>query len=165
MAYQEHGMWEVRDVLRRVQRKESRRQIARATGRSRKTVGRYVSLAVQLGWDKACEPSEELASRVAAGLRPGPKSSLGAGDKILVPFRSDIEAWLAPHDGYKRGLTLTKIHEKLKRQGADVSYSALHRFVRRHFDFGRGSSTVRMADVAPGQLAEVDFGRLGAVFK
>jgi len=42
MAYQELGMWEVLDVLRRVHRGETRSGIERATGRTRKTIHRSV---------------------------------------------------------------------------------------------------------------------------
>lgn len=45
MAYRELGMWEVQDVLRRVQRGETKSGIERATGRSRKTIHRYVKTA------------------------------------------------------------------------------------------------------------------------
>jgi hypothetical protein len=52
----------------------------------------------------------------------------------------------------------------LTRTGVTVPYSSLHRFVVKHCGFGvRGRITVRMADVAPGDLAEIDFGRLGLV--
>lgn len=51
MAYREHGMWEVLEVLRRIHRGESRSRIERATGRSRKTIGRYVRTAKALRLD------------------------------------------------------------------------------------------------------------------
>jgi hypothetical protein len=37
----------------------------------------------------------------------------------------------------------------------------LYRFSRAHLDFGANASTVRMAESAPVEVAEVDFGRLG----
>jgi hypothetical protein len=46
----------------------------------------------------------------------------------------------------------------------DVAYSSLHRFAVKHCGFGRGGhTTVRMAECEPGELAEVDFGKLGLV--
>ncbi len=42
MPYQEHGMWEVLEVLNRLHSGEKRRSIARHTGRSRSTIDRYV---------------------------------------------------------------------------------------------------------------------------
>lgn len=164
MAYQEHGMWEVLDVLKRVHRGESRRQIARATERSRKTIGRYVTIATGLGWVPGLhEPDESIAAEVLAKVRPGPKEVVAETEQALAPFEAEIRAWLAPHDGYRRGLKLTKIHALLRRRGVEVSYSALYRFACRRLDFGHTASTVRMVDVAPGELAEVDFGRLGLV--
>ncbi|MEM6533797.1 MAG: hypothetical protein AAF654_14340 [Myxococcota bacterium] len=43
-------MWEILDVLERIHRGEGRRVVARATGRSRRTVGRYIAVATELGW-------------------------------------------------------------------------------------------------------------------
>lgn len=164
MAYREHGMWEVLDVLKRIHRGESRRQVARATGRSRKTIGRYVAVAADQGWVAGFhEPDEQLAAEILAKLRPGPKESVAESAEILEPFADQIRQWLAPHDGYKRGLRLTKVRNLLERRGVHVSYSALYRFACKHLDFARKTSTVRMAEVAPGELAEVDFGRLGLV--
>lgn len=165
MAYREHGMWEVLDVLRRIHRGEGRRQVARATGRSRKTVGRYVAAATDQGWVPGVhEPDEQLAAEVLAKLRPGPKEVVAAAEQTLAPHEDQIRKWLAPHEGYKRGLRLTKVLVLLERRGIKVSYSALYRFACKRLDFGRQASTVRVADVAPGELAEVDFGRLGLVF-
>lgn len=165
MAYREHGMWEILDVLTRIHRGEGPRRVARSTGRSRKTIGRYVALAEELGWvAKLHEPDEELAAAVVAKLRPGPKVVVAGSEQLLLPHKAEIKRLLAPHDGYKRGLRLTKVHSILKRRKVQVSYSALYRFARKHLDFGRSAGTVRVADFAPGELAEVDFGRLGLVF-
>lgn len=165
MAYREHGMWEVLDVLMRVHRGEGRRQIARVTGRARKTISRYVKVATQLGWaPEQDEPDEKLAAAVIARLQPGPKEVVVDSERALEPHKEELRRWLKPHDGYRRGLRLTKVLSKLERQGVHVSYSALYRFACKYLDFGRSASTVRVADVAPGELAEVDFGRLGLVF-
>jgi len=165
MAYQEHGMWEVLDVLKRIHRGESRRHVARATGRSRKTIGRYLDAAAKRGWVATVhEPTEHLAAEVIATLRPGPKGVVCETAAALEPFKEQIRHWLAPHDHYQRGLRLTKVHALLQRRQVKVSYSALYRYVCTHLDFGRHPSTVRVADVRPGELAEVDFGRLGLIY-
>jgi len=39
----------------------------------------------------------------------------------------------------------------------------LRRFAQKYLDFGHKDSTVRMADVRPGEVAEIDFGRLGFI--
>lgn len=165
MAYREHGMWEVLSVLEKVHAGESRRFIARTTGRCRKTISRYVEVATTLGWEPGVHPPDEaLAARVSAQVRPGPApGSAASAAQQLEPLMDQLKAWLSPHDGYKRGLRLTKVHELLKRRGVDVSYDALRRFCLERPELGRTQSTVRMAEVSPGELAEVDFGRLGKV--
>lgn len=165
MAYREYGMWEILRVLEKIHSGESRRSVARTTGRCRKTIGRYVDAAVTLGWVPGVHPPDEaLAAEVLAQVRPGPAPGGGVSSAAqLEPLTRQLEAWLAPHGGHKRGLRLTKVHELLKRQGVEVSYGALRRFCLQRPELGRTKSTVRMAEVAPGELAEVDFGRLGKV--
>jgi transposase len=162
MAYREHGMWEVLDVLRRHGRGERNSVIAAATGRTRKTVRRYVATAQALGWTpESGEPDEALASRVLSRLRPGKKdASPSELEQLLEPHRDRIVAWLRGGEG-ERPLKLTKVHALLRREKVEVPYSSLHRFAQRHCGFGVRHVTVHMADVAPGELAEVDFGRLG----
>ena len=48
--------------------------------------------------------------------------------------------------------------------GVDVSYSTLYRYARETLGFGSPKVTVRMADTEPGEVAQVDFGRMGLVF-
>jgi len=46
-----------------------------------------------------------------------------------------------------------------------VPYSSLHRYAVAQCGFGaRGRRTVRVAETRPGEVAEVDFGRLGIVY-
>ena len=96
MAYREHGMWEVLEVLRRVHGGEAYRSVARATGRSPKTVRRYVRLARKLGWSVGTAPDEALAARIVARLRPGPQDAAeSAAHRQLVPHRERLREWLA----------------------------------------------------------------------
>ncbi len=106
----------------------------------------------------------EVVPGCRASLLPGPRGAVASSEQMLKPHADQLKQWLAPHDGYRRGLKLTKIHELLKRKNVDVSYWALRRFVHKHLDYGKEASTVRVADVRPGGLAEVDFGRLGFVY-
>lgn len=63
MAYRELGMWEVLDVLRRVHRGEAKASIERVTGRTRKTIRRYLKAAAKAGWEPGSrEPDEALAA-------------------------------------------------------------------------------------------------------
>ncbi len=165
MAYREMGMWEILEVLRRVHRGEGQRAIGRVTGHSRTTIRRWVAVAVERGRVAALvEPDEALAVRVAERTRPVRRDA-PAGESVaaLEPHRAQIKASLAPEQG-GRGLRLAKVHELLRRQGVEVPYSSLHRFATRACGFQDARRlTVRVAECAPGELAEVDFGRLGLV--
>lgn len=166
MAYREVDMWEILEILRRVGRGENTTAIKEATGRSRKTIRRYVAVAAELGWcpgDR--EPDEQLAVAVMRRFRPGRKgNSPGDVERRLLPHQSRLKEWLEEKDG-KRGLRLTKVHQLLAREGIDVPYSSLHRFAVKYCGFSdRRRLTVRVAPCEPGELAEVDFGRLGLVF-
>jgi hypothetical protein len=165
MGYREVEMWEILEVLRRLGRAEPIAAIKQATGRSRKTIRRYGRLAAELGWVAgASEPTEELAAALVRRLRPvPPETGPGSSEEKLVPHQEAIRAWL--DGGEERGLRLSKVHRLLSRRGVEVPYSSLHRFAVKHCGFSdRRRLTVRMAPCAPGELAEVDFGRLGLVW-
>ena len=165
MAYREIAMWEILEVLRRVGRGEGQRAVQRVTGHSRSTIRRWVRTAAELGWEPGtAEPDEALAREVAARLRPVPaEAEPGESEARLAPHRAQIKAWLCPEDG-TRGLQLSKVHALLTRGGVRVPYSSLHRFATKHCGFqDTRRVTVRRAECAPGELAEVDFGRLGLV--
>jgi transposase len=166
MAYREVEMWEILDVLRRVARGESKAAIRRTTGHTRKTIRRYIERARKLGWHPGAgvDPDEALAVEVARSLKPvGRKACAGSSASVLAAQREQIRQWLFPQDG-SRGLRLSKAHDLLRRQGIEVPYSSLHRFAVEHCGFQeRQRITVRVAEVEPGEVAEVDFGRLGLV--
>jgi hypothetical protein len=166
MAYHEVAMWEILAVLERLTRRESKAAIARATGHSRSTVRRYERIARELGWTSEGEaPTEALAAEVGRRVHPASDRDTGDIEAQLLGHVEQIREWLTPAPTEKRGLRLTKVHQLLTRIGVTVPYSSLHRFVVKHCGFGaRGRITVRMADVAPGELAEIDFGRLGLVY-
>jgi len=165
MAYHEVAMWEILTVLERLHRRESKTAITRATGRSRSTVRRYERLARQLGWTPDGEPpTEALAADVSRRVHPARDRDSGEIEAELLPHLEQIRTWLTPAPTDKRGLRLTKVHQLLTRMGVVVPYSSLHRFAVKHCAFGaRGHVTVRMAEVPPGDVAEIDFGRLGLV--
>ena len=165
MAYREIAMWEILEVLRRVHRGEGQRAIQRVSGHGRATIRRWVACATELGWVPLVQvPDEELARRVAERMQPIAVSRApGESELQLALHRERIRAWLAP-DASGRGLRLSKVHQLLARQGVSVPYSSLHRFAVAQCGFhDERRVTVRVAPVAAGELAEVDFGRLGFV--
>jgi len=161
MAYREVWSVQVLEVIRRWQTGESQRTIARATGLSRNTVGKYVRTAVAAGVSSSqAPPAEDLLAGLLRKNQPGP--SPGAIPAPLAALlegqHSQIEAWVS-----KEHLQLTRIHELLIREGLSVSYTTLRRFVRQAGLSKAPRSTVRMADWPPGEAAEMDFGRLGTL--
>ena len=167
MAYREVAMWEILAVLERIGRGETQAGVARATGHVTKTIRRYVRTARKLGWEAGTgPPTEELAAAVYQRHRPAAGRGPGAVAKDLLAHREKIRAWLEASPGERWGLRLTMVRELLERQGVRVAYTTLHRFFAvKHCGFGRGArTTVRMAECDAGELAEVDFGRLGRVW-
>ena len=162
MAHKEYVVTDILDLLRRAKAKDSQRRIARATGMDRKTVRNYLGLATEHGFDETTPDDQlpEMAAAVFRHLHGGQSKSSDPGASApLLPHRERLSAWLETD-----GLTLTKAHIKLGRMGIDVTYSTLYRYARETLGFGGPKVTVRMAETAPGEVAQVDFGRMGLVF-
>lgn len=166
MTYLEHGMWEILEVLRRLHRGESLSKIQAATRRSRSTIRRWRKTALTLGWKPGgAEPDESLATKILEHHQPGPRQKRpGEVEQVLLPHLEQIKSWLAPPIENKRGLQLTKVHTLLTRQGIHVAYGTLHRFAQKYCQFRRKRMTVRMAEPLAGEVAEVDFGKMGLVY-
>ena len=166
MAYREVAMWEILNVLRRVGTGESKSAVSRATGHSRSTIRRYVRTAGEVGWTPGTSaPTEELAAEVGRRLSPAGERCPGEAEALLLRHREQITTWLKPGPREKRGLRLAKVHQLLARQGVPVPYSSLHRFAIKYCGFSdRRRVTVRIADCEPGEVGEIDFGRLGLVW-
>ncbi len=159
MAYKEVQRVDISEVVRRWQAGGSRRRIAAGTGLSRETVGKYIGLAEGMGVSREGPgPTEEQLGRLAAISRPGPQHGAVPTEDRLAPWADQIYQWLT---GGR--LQLTRVQELLAQRGCPVSYASLHRFVARRNWRGRSRSTVRMEDTAPGEVVELDFGRLGLV--
>lgn len=147
MGYREVSRMEVDEVRRRAAAGESQRQIACALGLARNTVATYLRHASD---DVA---SSSLPLRRSPGPAPGHAPELAR----LHPYTEQIGRWLQ-----QERLQLTRVQELLGQQGLRVTYTTLRRFVRqaglRH---ASAMHTVRMAPTAPGEVAEMDFEKLG----
>jgi transposase len=158
MSYREVCVIEVREMLRLWLEGRGFREVARLAGTDRKTVRRYVDRARACGLDRdgdACQLTDELLAAVIAGVRPSRPNGKSQAWETIDGQRAQIQAWL------KQGLTLTKVHTLLGRQGVVVSYRTLHRYATTELGFGRRQVTVPVADCEPGSELQVDFGRLG----
>ena len=159
MAYKEVLRVEIQEVIRRWRAGASQRQIAEGTGLSRATVRKYLSAAKGEGIAQdGPAPSEEQLSRLAGISRAGPRQVETPVEDSLAPWADQIYQWLTGDR-----LKVTRIQELLEARGCTVSYTSLRRFIRKRNWGRRGARTVRMADTDPGEVAEVDFGRLGMI--
>jgi len=147
---------QVADILRRWQAGDSARTIARGTGLARDTVGKYLREARRLGLTAQGPPptNEHLLALGRLG-QTAPPARAAPQAALLEPHRERIVKWLQ-----EEKLQLTRIGELLEPDVA-VTYTTLRRFVRSHGLGAPPRDTVRMADTAPGEVAQFDFGRLG----
>jgi transposase len=150
MAYREVGRMEYEEVVRRARAGESQRAIARALGLARNTVAAYLRAAsAESGGDGVAKPMPRR--------QPGPRvEQPGPAVARLGPYQEQIARWLRDER-----LKLTRIQELLDQQGVAVTYTTLRRFVQQAGLGKAPKSTVRMAETAPGEVAEMDFGKLG----
>ena len=159
MAYKEVLRVEISEVIRRWQAGHSRRQIALGTGLSKDTIGKYISAseALEIRRDGPY-PNEEQLSRLAAISRSGPRQPAMPTEDKLAPWADQIYQWLTGNR-----LQVTRIQELLAARDCPVSYASLQRFIQRRNWRRRNPVTVRMEDTAPGEVVELNFGRLGLV--
>lgn len=152
MAYREVSRMEYEEVVRRWQAGESQRAIARALGLARNTVAAYVRAA-------SMEPAPDGVATMLPRRQPGPNlEQPGPAVARLAPYEEQVARWLRDER-----LKLTRIQELLGQQGLVVKYTTLRRFVRQAGLAKAPKSTVRMAETAPGEVAEMDFGKLGTL--
>ena len=159
MAYREVFRMEIQEIIRRWQAGAGRRQIAAGTGLSRNTVRRYLLAAKAEGIaQEGPVPTEEQLSRLAAVSQSGPRQVETPSQDQLEPWADQIYQWIA-----NDRLQMTRIHELLLARGCVLSYQSLRRFVLKRNWRRPSTTTVRMEDTPPGEVAEADFGRLGMI--
>ena len=159
MAYREVTRVEIEEVVRRWQAGEGLRRIASGTGISRITVRKYVAAAEEMGlFPGGASPEEEQLSRLAGISQAGPRQVQIPSEEILAPWEDQIYQWITQDK-----LQFRRIQELLAQRSCRISYSALYRWLQRRNWRRRSLRTVRMEQSAPGEVAELDFGRLGFI--
>lgn len=155
--YREVGLMQVAEILRRWRAGESARAIAQATGLARNTVGKHLAEAQRLGLS-AHGPgaTNEQLLALARLSQTAPPSRAAPKAAQLAPHREQIITWVRDEK-----LQLTRVLELLDQRGTPTTYTTLRRFVRQNGLTATSRDTVRMADTAPGEVAQFDFGRLG----
>ncbi len=158
MAFKEVSRVEIEEVTRQWQAGRSVREITRSTGISRNTIRKYLLIAQSSGVARDGRPPTDLQLTLLMQLnRAGPSEVAAPTDKVLEPYESQIEQWIKQDK-----LKLVRIQDLLAQKHCLVAYTCLRRYVRKKGWFGKNAgATVRMPDTEPGQMAELDYGRLG----
>ena len=159
MSFRELTMIDVREVLRRFQAGQSARQVARDGVVDRKTAARYFEAARECAVEGATELSDALVAEVARRVQARPVAPPSEVRTVLDSHRPRIEAWLRG----ERPLRLVRVQELLAREGVEVGYTTLRRFVHEHLGWNERPSTVRVDDPPLGEEAQIDFGHVGFV--
>jgi transposase len=159
MPYREVGMLEIKEVLRLWLAGVSKQRIARLVHVDRKTVRRYIALAVEQGVTPApggaLSLTEEQLASVLLALRRDAGRQHGASWTRCVEHRAFIEARLGE-------AKLSKVRRLLLRQGIEIPYPTLHRFAVTELGYGRAAATIPIRDPAPGMEVQVDTGWVGS---
>ena len=140
MAFREVTVVQIKEALRHWMRGEGERTVARAVGVDRKTAGRYVAAAMELGVERSGgedQLTDELIGQLVERVRPHRPDGHGAAWRTLLNEEQQITAWV------RDDLTVTKIGILLERRGIVVPARTLARFAVERCGAGRRRVTVR----------------------
>jgi transposase len=155
MAYREVTMLEVKEVLRLWLGGVAHKRIAAQLGLNVKTVRRYVAAGQACGVTRENGPEaldDELIAAVVSRVQPHVGRPRGDGWAECAVHRPFIERLV------RRGVRLSKVRKLLRRQGVQVSYATLRRFVITELGFGERAPTIPVADCGPGEEIQLDTG-------
>ena len=120
---------------------------------------KYVAAARDMGlFPRGPSPDEGQLNRLASISQAGPRQEQIPSEEILAPWADQIYQWITQDK-----LQFTRIQELLAERGCRISCSSLYRWLSQRNWQGRQASTVRMGASVPGEVAELDFGRLGFI--
>jgi transposase len=144
-------MYQYRQILVRMRRGDSDRDIARSKTMGRKKIAQVREIAAKNGWlaREAALPDEHvMAAFLDRKEAPLPSSCVST----LEPWREQITKWRAT------GVQCTTIHATLVRNhGYSGSYSSVYRFLL-HIDASHTPDVPLRLEFKPAEAAQVDFG-------
>ena len=152
-------MLEIKEVLRRWLRGDSKSEISRQCGVARGTVRSYIQAAedggLSPGQSEDALDDERLVA-LAERLHPSTGRPHGEGWGRCEEQREYISKRLADN------VRLTKIRKLLRRRkSVDVNYATLRRFAIEQLGYGAGRSTIPVSDGEPGKEVQIDTGWVG----
>jgi len=164
MAFRKVHMIEIKDLLIRLVKGESKRSISRSLRTHRKTINKYLNISISLGYnpctdglnkisDDLIEKIKNISLNKTKAILPSPRNL------ILLPYKEEIEKYI--DDGLKG----SKIIQLLKRKGIKFDDSSFYRFVNSNCEnYKKKNITVRLPETEPGKYCQIDFGRLGKIW-
>ena len=148
-------MAEKSDVIRRLKRGQSMREISKETGVHRATIRSIRHAAISQGWlEENCRlPSENTILEALST----PKNESNSQVHPLDVHLPQIEEWL------KEKTSFVLIHEFLSQRGVTLSETTVRRYIQRTFP-GRYRKATTLRETIAGQILEVDYGFFGIVY-
>lgn len=165
MAYHEISIMELWEVIRRWHDRQTISQIAHGLGYDRKTVRRYIRLALacQLSLECPLPPKEEVLQLLASREHLIGRAS--RAQAILAPYLDEITQLVNDTELALKPKTAFCVISERHGLTGKVSYTSFKRFVRTHrlqIDPRRGT-TCRL-EALPGSEVQVDYARMGLLF-
>jgi hypothetical protein len=153
MAFREVTLQEVKEVVRLWRARVPKRRIAAQLGLDIKTVRRYVRALEESEAEADLDAATGALVEAVTSARGRPR---GGGWERCEAHRAFIKGKL------DQRVRLTKVRKLLKRIcGVEISYMTLYRFAVEELDFGRGASTIPVADCGPAEEVQLDTGWAG----
>ena len=143
-------MYQYRQVLVRMRRGDSDREIARSKGMGRKKLAQLRAIATERNWlaSDSYIPDDLELSSVLGRKQMLPSSCIST----LEPWREQIIQWR------NAGIAGSTIHATLQRNhGYGGSYSSVHRFLLQLHSLQLPEVPLRL-EFKPGEAVQVDFG-------
>lgn len=154
MARRNVEMNEIVEIIYHWHQGNSIKGIKRSLKFDRKTIRKYIHMAQQLGVRREDPFPEEqgLISKLRS-LSRAPSLYERPAMNFIGTYRDQISQWLKDEDITAKQIWRLLIEE----HDVPVSYCSVKRYLRREFNVGAPTVTVRI-ETPPGQEAQVDFG-------
>ena len=164
MAYHEISIMDIWEVIRRWHSRQGIRGIARSFGYDRKSIQRYIRLAISQGLslDEPLPPKEEVLRLLHSAVPTTGRSP--QAQNLLLPYLDEIVGLVNdPQLALKAKTAFLVICERHNLTG-NVSYTSFKRFVRTQKpSLTPDYSTCRL-EALPGSEAQVDYAKICMLF-
>lgn len=159
MARRNIPLVEILEIIYRWHRGDSHNTIQRSLGTDRKTISKYIGIALQadLNRRKPLPSDDEIARLISPRLTALKADYPTPALDRLAPYRERIAAW-----SKDPGVSIKQMHRLLGEMYPELSigFTSLRAYIRANFRPIELATTMPL-EVSPGQQAQVDFGYAG----